>query len=170
MYQLTEGIQGYMVTFVHEEIKTDMDNGKRVIGYCTVLLTVFFAMVQTSCNKEGKEQVPNVYVNFMIDIGTGQYTELQLIGGWVYVIGGYRGIILRRNSLEEIVALDRTSTYKPETLGTQVVVGSDQLTAVDTAGGMKYLLMDGTVIEGPVSTPLKRYRTTFNGNTLHVYN
>ncbi|MFO7722007.1 MAG: hypothetical protein R6V49_02185 [Bacteroidales bacterium] len=145
-------------------------NGRRLVGYCTALVLLLLISLQFACDKEGKEQVPNVYVNFMIDIGTGQYTELQLIGGWVYVVGGYRGIILRRNSLEEIVALDRTSTYKPETLGNQVVVGSDNLTAVDTAGGMKYLLMDGTVIEGPVSTPLKRYRTTFNGNTLHVYN
>jgi hypothetical protein len=145
-------------------------NGRDVTRYCVVILLGLTILTAYSCNKDGKEQVPNVYVNFMIDINTGQYTELQLIGGWVYVVGGYRGIILRRNTMEEIVALDRTSTYKPETLGNQVFVGSDQLTAVDTVGGMKYLLMDGTVIEGPVSTPLKRYRTTFNGSTLHVFN
>jgi hypothetical protein len=124
----------------------------------------------TFCNKEEQEKVPNVYVNFMVDVNVGQYTDLQLIGGWVYVTGGYRGIILYRNSLEEIVALDRTSTYKPVTLGIPVVVESNNIAAADTINGMRYLLMDGSVIEGPVNTPLKRYRTTFDGTTLHVYN
>lgn len=133
-------------------------------------MLILLLSVVYSCNKDPKERVPNVYVNFMIDIGVGQYTELQLIGGWIYVTGGYRGIILYRNTLEEIVALDRTSTYKPETMGIQIIVETNNLVAADTVNGMKYLLMDGSVIEGPLNTPLKRYRTTFSGNSLHVYN
>lgn len=131
---------------------------------------MLFVVCSSSCDKEGKEQVPNVYVNFMVDINTGQYTDLQIIGGWIYVTGGYRGIILHRSSMEEIVALDRTSTYQPETLGTQIFVEANNLTAADTLNGMRYLLLDGSVIEGPVSTPLKKYRTTLSGSTLHVYN
>ncbi len=134
------------------------------------ILAMFMLMASTSCDKEQKERVPNVYVNFTVDIGVGQYTELQLIGGWIYVTGGYRGIILYRNSMEEVVALDRTSTYKPETLGNQVQVEPNNLFAADTLHGMRYLLMDGSVVEGPVTTPLKRYRTTLNGNMLMVYN
>ncbi len=133
-----------------------------------ILLMIVFAVF--SCDKENNEQVPNVYVNFTVDINTGQYTELQLIGGWIYVTGGYRGIILHRSSMEEIVALDRTSTYKPETIGNQIIVESNNLIAADTAGGMRYLLLDGSVVEGPVATPLKKYRTTFTGSVLHVYN
>lgn len=147
-----------------------MKNVKSTLKISSILLTLLLLGAFFSCDKDDKERVPNIYTNFMIDIGTGQYTELQLIGGWVYVTGGYRGIILYRNTLEEIVALDRTSTYKPETLGIQVVVEPGNLIAADTVNGMKYLLMDGSVIEGPVSTPLKRYRTSFDGTTLHVYN
>ncbi len=131
------------------------------------LMIVFGAL---SCDKTDNERVPNVYVNFTVDINSGQYTDLQLIGGWIYVTGGYRGIILHRSSMEEIVALDRTSTYKPETLGNQVFVETNNLIAADTVGGMRYLLLDGSVVEGPVSTPLKKYRTTFNGSVLYVYN
>jgi hypothetical protein len=138
--------------------------------YCAFLMLMILVPFAGGCDKEKRERVPNIYVNFTIDITSGQYTELQLIGGWIYVTGGYRGIILYRNTLEEIVAMDRTSTYKPETLGNQVFVEPGSPIAVDTAGGMRYLLMDGSVIEGPVSIPLKRYRTTFNGMMLSVYN
>lgn len=148
-------------------------NVKRSIKYFSafIFLVVLLSGVFYSCNKDRKEAVPNVYVNFTIDLGVGQYSDLQLIGGWIYVTGGYRGIILYRSTLEEIVALDRTSTYKPETIGARVYVEPTNIIASDTITGMSYLLMDGSVIEGPVSTPLKRYRTTFTGgNTLHVYN
>lgn len=139
--------------------------------YIILILSVFLLFAGLySCNKDGKERVPNIYVNFTIDVGVGQYTDLQLIGGWIYVTGGYRGIILYRSTLEEIIALDRTSTYKPETIGARVYVEPNNLIASDTTSGMRYFLMDGSVVEGPVSTPLKRYRTTFAGNTLHVYN
>lgn len=130
-----------------------------------LVLPVFF-----HCDKKHRERVPNIYVNFVIDLGMGQYSDLQLVGGWVYVKGGYRGIILYRNSLEEVIALDRTSTYKPESIGTQVIVEPNNLIAADTVHGMRYYLMDGTVVEGPVSVPLKRYRSTLSGMSLHVYN
>jgi hypothetical protein len=133
-----------------------------------ILLLIVLAGI--SCNKESQEKVPNVYVNFTVDINSGQYTDLQLIGGWIYVTGGYRGIILYRGSQDEITALDRTSTYKPVTLGTQVIVESNNLMAADTAHGMRYLLTDGSVVEGSVSVPLKKYRTTFTGSILNVYN
>ncbi len=145
-------------------------NVKHNAAHYFVIIIIAVLLPLQGCDKEGKERVPNVYVNFTIDITSGQYIELEMIGGWVYVTGGYRGIILYRNSIEEIVALDRTSTYKPESLGTQVVVEPNNPIAADTVNGMRYLLMDGSVISGPVSTPLKRYRTSFNGFLLSVYN
>lgn len=137
---------------------------------CMAVLMAVALVLCPGCDREDKERVPYVYVNFQADVTSGQFTELQLIGGWVYVTGGYRGIILHRSAFEEIVALDRTSTYKPETMGIQVVVEPNNMFAVDTVNAMKYLLMDGSVVEGPVSKPLKRYRTTFDGTMLHVYN
>jgi len=145
-------------------------NVKSTARYCLLLILFLSLPAFWGCDKERRERVPNVYVNFSIDITSGQYTELQMIGGWVYVTGGWRGIVLYRNTMDEIVALDRTSTYKPESLGTQVVVEPGSPIAADTLNGMRYLLMDGSVLEGPVSIPLKRYGTTFNGIILHVYN
>lgn len=151
-------------------LNTQNMNVIRIMKYCAIPILLFAFSFSAGCDKEHRERVPNVYVNFTIDITSGQYTELQLIGGWIYVTGGYRGIILYRNTMDEIVALDRTSTYKPETLGNQVFVEPGNPIAADTAGGMRYLLMDGSVIEGPVTIPLKRYRTSFNGLMLSVFN
>ncbi len=145
-------------------------NLKRLGKYTILLFLLLLLPVWHGCKKDGQERVPNIYVNFTIDITSGLYSELQMIGGWVYVTGGWRGIVLYRNSMEEIVALDRTSTYKPESMGTQVVVEPGAPIAADTINGMRYLLMDGSVLEGPVNIPLKRYGTTFDGIILHVYN
>jgi hypothetical protein len=145
-------------------------NGKHTIIYCLLVALPLMLPVATGCNKEKNERVPPVYVNFTVDVTSGQYSDLQLIGGWVYVTGGYRGIVLYRNSMDEIVALDRTSTYKPESQGNQVIVEQGSPIAADTISGMRYFLMDGSVIEGPVNVPLKRYGTNFNGIVLHVYN
>ncbi len=145
-------------------------NVKHTIIYCLLMVLLLALPVSSGCNKEGRERVPPVYVNFTVDVMSGQFSDLQLIGGWVYVTGGYRGIILYRNSMDEIVALDRTSTYKPESQGNQVVVEQGSPIAADTINGMRYLLMDGSVIEGPVNIPLKRYGTSFNGIVVHVYN
>lgn len=142
--------------------------GKKKIFIIITILPLF--LLFNRCGDKDWEYVPNVYVNFNIDISSGQYAELQLIGGWVYVTGGYRGIILYRKSFDEMMAYDRTSTYKPETEGNKVFVDDNGLIAEDTASGSKFLLLDGSVLEGPASVPLKQYRTTFTGTSLHVYN
>ncbi len=143
------------------------ENRKRYI-LALLLLVYFFAGL--GCNKERYERVPNVFVNFTIDLNQAQYTPLQITGGWVYVTGGYRGIIVYRKTFEEFVALDRTSTYKPESEGNRVVVEENNLIAADTVSGSRFLLLDGSVVEGPAPFGLKQYRTSFDGVHIHITN
>jgi hypothetical protein len=143
------------------------ENRKRYILTSLLIVIIFTGL---SCNKERYERVPNVFVNFTIDLNQAQYSPLQLTGGWVYVTGGYRGIIIYRKTFEEFVALDRTSTYKPESEGNRVIVEENNLIAADTVSGSRFLLLDGSIVEGPAPFGLKQYRTTFDGINIHITN
>lgn len=132
---------------------------------------IFFGILLLSvlrCEKD-THPVPNVYVNIYIDVSSTQYIELNSIGGWLYLTGGYNGLIVYRRSLEEFMAFDRACPYHP-TSSPAIEVDASGMIAECSDCGSKYLLYDGTVIEGPASLPLKAYRTIFDGIHLHIYN
>jgi nitrite reductase/ring-hydroxylating ferredoxin subunit len=85
-------------------------------------------------------------------------------------LGGSQGIIVYRNGPDQFTAMDRHCTYQPENL-CKVYVDDSQVIARDTVCcGSAFLLLDGSVTEGPAALGLKLYHTTFNGTTLHIFN
>jgi nitrite reductase/ring-hydroxylating ferredoxin subunit len=66
--------------------------------------------------------------------------------------------------------MDRHCTYNPAQL-CRVFVDESQLIAQDTVCCQsKFLITDGTVVQGPAAINLQRYNTTFNGTTLRIFN
>ncbi|MBD3636046.1 MAG: hypothetical protein HUJ25_01790 [Crocinitomicaceae bacterium] len=131
---------------------------------------VFLCFLFTSC-KEDTHPVPNVPVNISINLDLPSYQPLNAPGGWVYVDGGSRGIVVYRN-FDEFVALDRHSTYNSDDPNAIVMVDSNNyFELVDTTSGSRYSITSGVVIEGPATFALRRYNTTWNGSyTVNIYN
>ncbi|MEQ9188190.1 MAG: hypothetical protein RLP15_10690 [Cryomorphaceae bacterium] len=99
-----------------------------------------------------------------------QYNDLNFINGWVYLDGGYRGMIAYRVNLDEIKVYDRQAPYNVID-GCRVYVDSGNTTiGIDTCSGSQWLLLDGQVIKGPATYPLKEYLTTYDGSTLYISN
>ncbi|MDP4265878.1 MAG: hypothetical protein Q8880_00410 [Bacteroidota bacterium] len=121
-----------------------------------------------SC-KKSDEVVPNVSVDIYMNISSTQFTKLAAIGGWEYITGGVKGIIVYRKSQDEFIALERNCTYKPSN-GCRIQVEKSGVTAIDSCCMSKFLILDGSVLHSPATTPLKQYRTSFDGTTLHIYN
>lgn len=125
------------------------------------------------CKKDQNANVPLVGVDIFINVNLPEYNALVVTGGWAYITGGSQGLLVYRKSPEEFVAMDRHCTYRPEDL-CKVYVDDSQVIARDTvstnACGSAFLLLDGSVIQGPAVMGLKRYNTTFNGTTLHIFN
>lgn len=133
---------------------------------CTGLLLLFAA-----CDKEEKGNVPEVDVDIYIDVNKPSYSDLQTTGGWVYITGGSKGIIVYRRSSQKFKAYDRHCTYRPsKNCGRAKVDSSDIKIHCRSCSGSEYSIMDGSVLKGPASQPLKPYGTSFDGNTLHIYN
>ena len=122
-----------------------------------------------SCKKR-EQRIPFVNVDLYININNPSYFHLTSISGWDSIPGGSKGLIAYRANSEEIIVYDRHCTYKPEETCYAAKVNSDNVTVDCFCDGSRYLLHDGSVLEGPAAYPLHRYRSTFDGTTLHIFN
>lgn len=145
-----------------------MQNKKLLI---TIPILIFFLLIVPSCKKNKDDDwIPYVYVDFYINITLPDYIDLNVTGGWVYLNGGSRGIILYRKSDAEFAAYDRHCPYDPDNKNAIVEVDDTDIMVVDSTCGSKFQLLDGSVAKGPATRPLKEYRTFFDGEMVHVYN
>lgn len=133
-----------------------------------LLIGMFFIAI--SCKKKNNSVIPYVYVNLYIYPSEPLYNKLNAVGGWVYVSGGSRGIVVYRRSNDEFVAYDRHCTYQPDNSCGTVNVNSSQIMAVDSCCGSQFVLTDGSVAKAPATISLKAYQTSFDGNALHIFN
>jgi nitrite reductase/ring-hydroxylating ferredoxin subunit len=129
-------------------------------------LIVFFSIV--SCRKDNqKPEIPYVVVNIQLYPNSLDYIP---VSGWVYVSGGYRGLIVYRMTDNEFMAYERTCPYDPDKDCARVEVESSDITAVDSCCGSQYILTDGSPIRGPSGYSLQQYRTSYDGNQLRIFN
>jgi hypothetical protein len=134
-------------------------NSKTKICLSLILITT----ILLNCNDQ-EDIIPYVYVNIYIDLNDPEYVDLNAVGNSVMVTGGVKGIIIFRKSLDEFTAFDRASPANPDCA---VNLDETGTTAIDTCTNSKFsLLLDGAVIEGPASLPLKMYQVHYNPNTL----
>lgn len=143
---------------------------KRILFFITL---VVICLGLGNCTKTNPvdELIPYAEVNFSINPASLQFDNLNVVGNYAYVTGGYRGIIIYHATLNEYKAFERTSPYDyPNSFECRVSVDDSGLIAVDQCSGSKYILLDGSPFEGPATLPLKQYNAVFDGAVLHVFN
>lgn len=132
-------------------------------------------MLIGSCKKEDINQqlgIPYVRVDQYLVLSNPTNILLNSVGGWIYLEGGSRGIIVYHRSYDEFVAFDRHCTYKTEESCGRVV--SDSSTTVllkCECCPSVFSLIDGSVQQGPAIRPLLQYRAQMSApGILHIYN
>ncbi len=141
---------------------------KRMIFYI-ILFTTFSLL---SCDKQKENNpVPYKYINIFLNPNSTQYQDLNTVGGWVYLTDGVggKGLIVYRLAIDQFVAFDRTCTYDPDIIDAVVDVEASGLTLIDSVCGSKFLIIDGSVTNGPATIGLKQYFTDYDGQMLHIY-
>ncbi len=133
--------------------------------YIFLIPFVFFG-----CSKNNDSNIPLVAVNVIIHINDPAYNMLTVPGGWTYINGGSRGIIIYRASNDAFKAYDRHCTYDSSNSCALVSVEANNITGFDDCCGSKFILTDGSVTQGPANLPLKQYQTSFDGNELRIFN
>lgn len=134
------------------------------------LLILFTALSILSC--EGNlnvSPIPDVPVNVEVNLNDLDNTPLQLIGGYIYITGGVRGIVLYRRSQNEYKAYDRNCTYQPEDACAVVSFHSSGFYLEDTCCGSVFDT-DGFPTGGPAEFPLKEYQISRSGDILFITN
>lgn len=121
------------------------------------------------CRDRTITRVPDVPVNIAININQPDFFNLSVPSGWVYITGGSRGIIVFRKTQDEFVALERHSPYQPQD-NCAVTVNEDNVIISDPCSDSQWLIMDGTIVQGPTAQPLRTYRTSFENPILYITN
>ena len=131
-----------------------------------VLLFVLLVACDPSIEKSG---VPNVPVNIEINLNDIDNVALKQIGGFIYVQGGVRGIIVRRESQNLYKAYDRNCTFQPVDASAIVEVHSSTFYIEDTSCSSTFDL-NGFPTGGPAEFPLKEYGVSMAGDILFIFN
>ena len=141
------------------------------------------ALFAVSCHKKN-DIIPDVAVDFYIDINDPRFVNLNAIGGSIVVssltnndryASGFAGsgIIVARG-VDEFFAYDRTCPHDYMVDGSVVRVEIDQSgfakAVCPTCKSQFELISFGTPVSGPAQYPLKYYRAMFDGRFVHVWN
>ena len=130
-----------------------------------LIFLIFF-----SCEKQN--QFPSVYVNVTIPVTMPEFNNLTIPYGYEYINGGLGGIIVVRDLSDNFIAYDRSCTHEQNKdcflLGESTTY--DAIIECKNCCQSKFIIIDGSVTEGPANQALKRYNTYFDGNILHITN
>jgi len=129
-----------------------------------LMFTVFLLnILLTSCGDKEQHPIPNVAVSLLINLDLPAYQALNNVGGWAYVNGGSKGIVIYRG-FDSFTALDRHSTYDAAADCSIATVDSTNFFVLnDGCSESQYNIMDGTVSKGPAKWGLKTYTTSWDG-------
>ena len=131
-----------------------------------------FLLLSSKCNNQNQNPVPFVPVDVTIDLKLPSYSDLQGVGGWTYLNGGSRGIIVYRKGIDEFVAFDRHSPADISGTCPLPLYPDNQnfLQLKDSCNNAVFSLYDGSPVSNSIYG-LRQYATQFNGNNLlRVYN
>jgi nitrite reductase/ring-hydroxylating ferredoxin subunit len=138
-----------------------------------------------SCKKNKNDVIPNVYIDFTINLNDPEFISLTSVGESVTVnrntnnfgvrAAGFasNGIIIHRG-IDEFFAYDRTCPHDYALNESAIKIEIDKsssMFAVCPECKTKYgLPVNGTPVEGAGRYPLKNYKTSFDGRYLRVWN
>ena len=129
-----------------------------------LLVTLVFL---SGCKKEKNHPVPSIPFDFQIDLSLPSYQTLTGVGGWAYVNGGLKGIIVYRKSTDEFVAWERQSPKDPEgSCSSGLVPNADNFLQLDDpCSDATFSMYDGSPMANS-DWGLRGYRCEWDGSNL----
>lgn len=136
-----------------------------------IVLVALLSLVSCRGCKDRDDILQPFPVDITININEPAYFSLTAVGGWIYYNTGTAKVILHRRTLDDIMCYDNRSPYNVSA-GCTMSVQDDNVSIKDNCSDSKWLLTDGTLLNGPASRPLLQYQTTFNTSlgTLRMFN
>lgn len=140
---------------------------KKTLPY---LLLALSTIALVACGREQRCNVPIGMTNFTIEPNSAYYSGLNNVGGYMYLTGGHRGVVVIRTAYDQFVAYERTC---PADSTSAVEVTSDWGSSILECPKCHTLFVvnaDGYPMDGGATAcPLYQYSTAYSGGILSVY-
>lgn len=94
---------------------------------------------------------------------------LRQDGGYAYIPGGYKGLLVVRQNAGQYYAFERACPYDPTASCSEIKVDASNLFIVDDCCGSQFNLQ-GEVTGGPAVYGLRQYQTALMGSVLYIKN
>jgi hypothetical protein len=140
----------------------------KTFAYSTAFLLSAILLLWSGCKKDNST-IPNVNVDVYVYLTQPSNIALNSIGGWVYVSGGVKGIIVFKKSSNEFAAYERACPYDPSVSAAIIEVDSSNVIGIDHNCGSQFSLFDNSILQGPTSRGMKMYYTEYNSTNQTVY-
>lgn len=102
----------------------------------------------------------NAKVDFTIDISSSQYSNLNTVGGYVYV----NNIIIAKATNGQLIAVSAVCTHA----GSYVEYTTSNNSFFCPTHGSDFAT-NGAVLNGPASIPLQQFKVSQSGSTIRIY-
>ena len=155
---------------------------EKKIYLCRMKKNLVFLMLLLVAPFQGCKEYPEnpngltAIINITINLSDPRYYDLRFDGGFMYLTSDIesnsRGIIVYR-VMDEFRAYDRLPPNNPDCInanGNLIRLTVDVPFVVDECNNIRYDILNGYVFDGDGVYGLYRYRTSFDGATLRIYN
>ncbi len=142
----------------------------RVTSKIAFIFTLVVLTLFSNCEPDrSDDQIPYVqFPDVIINLNLPVYTALKFDGGYVYISGGVRGIILYRKNISTYIAYERNSSYHPYEACATVDVHNSGLYMLDTCSNSTFDFNTGNPTGGPAISPLRKYVVELNAFELTI--
>ena len=133
-------------------------------------LIIIFHIVILGC--ENADNFPDTNVNISIPITMPLYSNVfNGVWNYDYINGGIGGIIIVQALDNQFIAYDRSCTFEADS---ECIISGEStnnpILSCTSCCESKFIIIDGSVTEGPANQALKRYNTYFDGTILYITN
>lgn len=142
------------------------------------IFILFLCLLGWHCKPQQQDDpIPYVLVDVYVNTNLPGYQTLNIPGGYAYLTGGVRGIVLVRNFGNELRAFDRCCSYKPldscsmvtiDSSGLFMSCGKYQPSFVPCCGSN--FDFSGLPTKSPAFRSLREYRITNDNGIVHIFN
>lgn len=139
----------------------------RIIMNRAFSIAILSAVLFSCSSTDIINPIPYAYVEIDINLNDTQYADLLVDNGYVYILGGYKGIIIYRENKSTYKSFERASPVNPTDPCAIVDVDESGLFIVDPCSGATFNF-NGDPISSPNGVPLRAYFSILEENWLYI--
>lgn len=142
-------------------------NLKELLTWPTLLL-LMFSLIKCTPDLSDAAIPYQPFSPIQINLNLPEYNSLRTTGGYKYVDGGIRGIILYHKSSAEYLAFERNCSYHPNDACATVEVHISTLYMIDPCCNSSFDFATGVPTGGVAWRPLRQYEVLLSGTELTI--